>query len=752
MRKLATWAFSFAAGIFLAQYLLPPAWQLSACLAACVLGAAAYGVQNPRRLRILLIAVGLAAALSWNWAYVRFVSAPAEKLAGTKVSHLSMTLCAYPTATAHGAKVTVQPRIAGLHGVRAVYYGERSLLRLKPGSTVTLPSARLNSASRIQEDRVTAFTAKGAFLLITGRGRTTAAPGNADSPRWWPQRAGRAMQAQIAKLFSGDTAGFLTAILTGDKSRLSDGAVSDLSEAGVFHILAVSGMHCAFLLSMVVFLAGRHHRRLVAGIAVPLLGFYFLLAGGTPSVARACVMLTFLLLAPLCRREGDLTTALSAALALILIKNPFAACSVSLQLSFAAMAGMIWVTPPLTRFLVGKRSVSKPVKFLLGSFSATMGALVFTVPLSAGYFNILVLAAPLSNLLCLWAASLIFCTGLLAVLAGFVWLPLGAAVGLVPRALTVYLLGTARLLAKIPYHAVYFSSPGLKFWLAFVYVLFGAALLQPPAAPRKYALAAALSILTLLLTLRLDAGRYTAGRLNITVLDVGQGECVLLSANGHFAAIDCGSGNSWKDAGEIAADTLQSMGCRRLDYLMLTHYDEDHISGAAGLLHRIPADQLLAPKARDDGGLWKTVRREAQESKTPLHLVRNKELHSLGGTRISVYPPMGQANDNQRGISFCCTAGRYDLLVTGDMDAPAEKRLLDRYDLPRVDALVAGHHGAQTSTSDDLLKALRPKSVCISVGANSYGHPSVELLRRLKRTGCQVYRTDLKGTIHITVN
>ena len=137
MRKLATFALSFAAGIFLAQYLLSSSWQLTACLAACGLGAAAYFFQDSKRLRLLLIAVGLATAMSWNWIYVAAVSAPAERLAGTERRNLSMMLCDYAVPTAYGAKVTVRPRIAGLHGVQAVYYGEKSLLKLSPGDLVT---------------------------------------------------------------------------------------------------------------------------------------------------------------------------------------------------------------------------------------------------------------------------------------------------------------------------------------------------------------------------------------------------------------------------------------------------------------------------------------------------------------------------------------------------------------------------------------------------------------------------------------
>ncbi len=157
-------------------------------------------------------------------------------------------------------------------------------------------------------------------------------------------------------MFGGDNAGFLLALLTGQKGGLSAQADVDLSEAGVYHILAVSGMHCAYLLALVAFLTGRHRRRLTAAVAIPVLAFYAVLAGGSPSVVRACVMLSLLTAAPLFRRENDPPTALLTALFLILAQNPFAAKSVSLQLSFGAVMGLLWLTPGLYRLLAGRRS------------------------------------------------------------------------------------------------------------------------------------------------------------------------------------------------------------------------------------------------------------------------------------------------------------------------------------------------------------------------------------------------------------
>ena len=350
MRILATFTGAFALGIFLAQYLLPVEWLLPCGAAAFVLAFGRLFLRNDTGRRVLLVGVGLALAFGYDWLYIRQVQRPMEELAGTQ-REMTMTLCDYAISAGYGAKVTV--RLEDFPG-KAVYYGEEKLLELEPGQTVT-DLVQLQSSARIRDDDVTSFTSKGVFLLAYRRGEASYGEGTSASPRWWPVRMGRAMQSRIAELFMGDEAGFLTAILTGDKSRLSDEGAAALSEAGLYHILAVSGMHCGFLLALVTYLTGKHRRRLTALCALPLLAFYAALTGGSPSVLRSCVMLAFLLAAPVCRRDSDGPTALLAALFLILLANPFAAASISLQLSFTAMAGILFLTPRLYRLLMHGR-------------------------------------------------------------------------------------------------------------------------------------------------------------------------------------------------------------------------------------------------------------------------------------------------------------------------------------------------------------------------------------------------------------
>ena len=752
MRRLALLGGGFSLGIFLAQYLLPPAlWLPGAGLCLTLTALAAFLLRKtdlPRR-RALLLGCALAAGLGYNALYTQLVLSPAELLADTEREAVTMTLCEYPEATSYGAQVIV--RLNGLTPGKAVYYGSEALLGLEPGNTVTC-DVSFGSARTVRGEEIRSFTSKGVFLLCYRRGEETVETGSAGSLRWLPQRTARAMAERIDEIFSQDSAPFLTAILTGDRSGIPQKAGDDLSEVGLYHLLAISGMHCAYLMELLYLVLGRHRRRLTAFLGLPLLLFYALLSGASPSVLRACVMLSFLLFAPLFGRERDSLTAIFAALLLILLANPFAAASVSLQLSFAAIGGILWVTPKLSDWLGKGRDLGAAGRFVTGSVSVSLGAMVFTTPLCAVYFNSLTLISPVSNLLCLWCVGLIFCGGLLAVALSFLWLPLGPVLAFVPGLLVRYLLWMAGLLAKIPYHALYFSNPYLKYWLGLLYLLFGIAWLSREKGKRKWLLSAGLSAACLLYAVYLGSLRYAYGSLNAEVLDVGQGQSVILSSQGDFALTDCGSLNRWKDAGGIATEALQSAGCRQLRYLLLTHYDYDHVSGVQGLLARVGAETLLCPPDGGDTDAQAAILAAAEANGTEVRFITEETTLPLGEATLTVYPPLGDDSSNERGLVYLVSAGDYDLLITGDIDAEMEQRLIERYDLPDIEALVVGHHGSKYSTSSELLDALRPETAFISVGSNSYGHPSDQAMERLAERDITIYRTDLQGDLRLSVH
>ena len=755
MRVLATIGFSFSAGVFLAALLPWNGWQLYAAGGVLLLALAWLFAARKQKYfrRGLLILLPLAVSLAYFVGYDHLVRQPIENRCGA-ASDFTATVCDWPQATERGARVTVE--LEGYHRARAVLYGEAELLAARPGDTVT-GTAQWQSAAHFDSDDVTHFNARGVYALLYGREDVRLSAGDGDALRWLPQRAGKAFREKVAAIWDDPrVSGFLTAELTGDKSAMDDGDYLAMQETGLAHLFAVSGLHCAFLVTLLALLISRR-QRLLCAVTIPLLLFYMVMVGMSPSVVRACIMQIFLLIAPLFRRGSDPLTSLAAALLVILLCNPFAAASVSLQLSFSATLGMVLLSPRLYKLLTGwYKGKCRPLRtalcFVAANLSATLSAVVFTAPLTAWYFRIFVLVAPLSSLLAVPAAGWSFMAAFVTVLLGFVWLPLASLLGWISWALVRYILWIANGMMSWRYHAVYFTNPYLIYWLLFLYAAFiGCA--ATPDGKRKYLLASALSVLTLTAAIWVNRQDYQYGVLTALTLDVGQGESVILTSGGETALVDCGSSNSYKDPGGLAADTLHSMGVRELSAVVVTHYHADHTNGLYEVLRRIPVQTIYLPDIEDEYGVRERLVSLAEEKGVQVTYVTKETTDTLGDTVLTLYPPVQSGGDlNELGLTALASAGDFDLLITGDMSGSTEKKLVETYALPDIEVLVVSHHGSRYSSNIRFLKAVMPEAAVISVGDNNYGHPSEETLQRLLAMGADIWRTDQQGTIRITVN
>lgn len=755
MRVLATVGFSFAAGLFLT--LLPwDGWQLYAAgaLALASLLWALLGRGTPHLRRVLLVLLPLMVSLLYFSAYRALVRQPVQALCGGE-HDFSAAVCDWPEATERGAKVTI--RLHGLLGAKAVYYGDDDLLSLRPGDALS-GTAWWNDVAAIGDGDLRQFSSRGVYALLYDRDTLTVQPAPDMPLGYAPQYAAKALRDKLAQLWDDPSVlGFLTAELTGDKSLLPESDYVAMQETGLAHIFAVSGLHCAFLVTLLSLLIPPTHRRTLCAVASAVLVFYMLLTGLSPSVARACVMQLFLLSAPLFRRGSDPLTSLAAALTVILLVNPYAVGSVSLQLSFAATLGMVLLSGRLYKSFTGwyrgrNRAVRAALSFLAANLAATLGALVFTAPLTAYYFNILSLVAPLAGLLAVPAAGYAFMSAFVSALLGLVWTPLGLLAGYVPLLLVKYILWVAHLLLAVPYHAVYFTNVYLRVWLLYVYAAFLGCAVTPDG-KRKYALASALTVLTLAACLWLNSRWQQYGAFRAAVLDVGQGESVALCSGSEAALVDCGSSNSYVDAGSVAADALQSAGIRRLSAVIVTHYHADHTNGLTEVLTRLPVDTLYLPDIEDEYGVRDRLVSLAAHQGADVVFVTGPTRITLGEAVLTVYPPLLTTGDlNEQGLTALATAGDFDLLITGDMAGQTEQLLAQTYPLPDVEVLVVSHHGSRYSSDESFLRAITPDNAVISVGDNRYGHPAEETLRRLQAVDATVWRTDQQGSIRIIID
>lgn len=764
MRKLASFALPFGVGIFLSAYLLPRLVQLAGA-AVCALIWVVYlrrwrRQRVDKRLRPVLYTAGLSIALLWSWGYDMRTVYPAEQLAGTEETFVFQAADWPETGT---YSVSVEARLLNQDGpdlgvLLYFYPGDEKIPDIKPGDTLTC-TAQLRLADTVGGEENGYYYSKGIFLTANAAEIPTVTPAENVPLKYWPALWRRAMGECIGELFSDETAGLALALTTGDKSGLTGSFYTALKRCGLAHVVAVSGMHMSMVVMLAAMLVRRRRRKMMAIVSIPLVLVFMALTGFAPSVVRAGVMQILLLLGPALSREGDTVTSLSFALLLLLLQNPYAAMSVGLQLSFLSVAGILTITGWLNekffhRFPL-KKGKTKPrrlynsaVRFLVGCVTMSIGAIAFTTPLTVYYFGTVSLVSPLANLLTLWAVTVLFLLCLPAA-------ALGGVLPVVGKVLAALAEPVSWLFHRIVYglSGLTFASVSLEtgryilFWLLFVYAVIGACILFRKEKPKPIAPVCCCTI-TLAAALLFNALSLRSGGLSVTVLDVGQGQSILLTAQGSTALVDCG-GSGGDDPGDIAADYVQAMGRSTLDLLVLTHYHSDHACGVPELMERLDVVALAVPDVEPDSALRAEILALAEEKGTEVIFIEEDATVELGGASLTLYAPLGTGGGNEEGLSVLATQGDFDALITGDMNAAVERRLVKYGNLPDIELLVAGHHGSASSTSKELLEAVTPEYAVISVGYNSYGHPAPETLDRLEQAGCTVWRTDLQGTITV---
>lgn len=755
MRKLATFAAGFSGTAFLWRYGLEPV-LLSLAGAGLLVLLLAGKTKEPARLRkrMGLILAGMVLSLVWCNLYAHITLSPWEGRHKEKDISLEAQVEGFPHSVSQRlqsvpAQFTDPKTGARIHGLLYFPKGEP----VEPGDRLSL-CGTLYLADRVGEEETTFFSSKGLFLRVYAD-RTEVLPQPEGSAHtYWALTFSRGIRDQLIQSLGPERGGLAAALVTGDKSALEEDFLALSRRAGLAHIIVVSGMHVSILSSLIALAAGRS-RRGGAVLTLLLLCGFALIAGGTPSVWRAVFLCGAGLAAPLVGRENDPPTALLTALLLLLLWNPFSVASASLQLSFAAVAGIQWLTPRLLKRWLPRRpkgasSLRKLLWrgkcLLLENLAVTLGAILFTTPISAFYFGSVSLLGPLSNLLTLWAVTNAFALSALTALLGMLFAPLGGLLALASAPFLDYLLWIIPKLGRLPFSMVTLTSDYVAMGFAALCLLLGLNLFWPGKGKRIW-VPALCGVLLFGFSIGLTRLEYALSDLTVAVLDVGQGQAVCLHWKGYTAMVDCGG--SVGNAGDKAADYLADLGIQTLDLLILTHYHADHTNGVVELMKRMEVQTIALPDVSPEDPVRQEILSLAQSRGTQVDFITENRTLPIGESgKLSLYAPLGTGGGNEQGLSILASAGEYDVLLTGDMNAEVEKRLIKYGNLPDIELLVAGHHGSKSSTCSQLLTALRPETAVISAGRhNSYGHPAPETLFRLEEAGASIYRTDLTGSV-----
>lgn len=742
MRKLMWFSVGFAVSCVVAIYLISGSILAWLALAFGVLAIAALFLKQKLVNITGLILLGFAVGVLWMWGYDAIYLQPAKQYDGTTVM-TKIEATDYCRETQYGGTIDGSLRLDGKTYRVRLYLEE--LRDIKPGDSI-YAVYKLGMTTPSGEEESDYYQGKGIFLIAEPEGAVSVEPVEEIPAKYFAAVLRREITKLLDEIFPEDVLGFVRALLLGDSSLLTYEEDTAFKVSGIRHVIAVSGLHVSILFSLVYTVAFR--RRLsTALLGIPTLLLFAAVAGFTPSINRACIMQILMILALLLNQEYDPPTALAFAVLVLLAVNPMTITSASFQLSVGCVVGIFMFSGRISKYILdklghptGRTLGARLARWISSGTGVTLGAMIFTTPLVAWYFGMVSLVSVFTNLLTLWAVSIVFYGIMLACLLGWIWLPLGKIAAWIFSWLARFVLLVAKLLASFPLAAVYTCSVYIVLWIVVCYLLFAVFLLAKRKKP-----VVLLSMMAVCLCLSLGASYIEPrmDKLRVTVFDVGEGQSILLQCQGKYYLIDCG-GTSGDGTADTVAQALLSQGIMKLDGIILTHYDKDHSGGIPGLLLRVGTRCLYLPDIDDDGNMKQQLTDSYGDT---ICWVDTELCIADGRSKLTmITAPSDNTDENESGICVLFQTENYDILITGDRGSSGESALLAAYDLPQLELLVAGHHGSANSTNFELLSKTLPADVVISTGGQ-YGHPTAGVLDRLSMFGCKVWRTDQDGTI-----
>jgi competence protein ComEC len=577
-------------------------------------------------------------------------------------------------------------------------------------------------------------------------------------------------------VLSEPQAGLLTGILLGVESGIPEDLMVDFSATGTTHLIAISGFNITIIGGIFAGLAqwvfDRRRAMLAAIVAVVI---YTLLVGASAAVVRAALMGLLYLFGRYVGRSSYAPVSLAAAVVALTTWNPYVLWDVGFLLSFAATAGLMLYTEPLERAVGGAlgrvmsaERARQMVDLVSETFLVTVAAQIATAPILTAAFGRLSLVTLLSNLLVLPIQPYLMITGGVATLLGLIRQPLGQLVGWAAWVFLTYTIEMVRWTADLPFASVPVDVDG---WMVGVYygLLGGVSWWITRSKERRLELWGQLraslssnlvsktliggSVILLVLALFLRAS-LADGRLHVSFLDVGQGDAIFIQTpSGRQALIDGGPSPS-----VLLSHLGRRTGFwdRSLDLVMLTHPDADHITGLVSALERYRVEKVIFREMECDDAMCEEWRQLVEDGGATVYRGEaGLEIELDEGLVLEVLHPgvelVACEGFNDNSVVTRLTYGEASMLLTGDIQAKAKRRLLADQARLRSTVLKVAHHGGCDSTTAAFLEAVDPQLAVISVGAeNEFGHPCDALLRRLD--GRTVYRTDEYGTVTFTTD
>lgn len=573
------------------------------------------------------------------------------------------------------------------------------------------------------------------------------------------------MKNQISKLLPKETAGLCLGMLIGDTSSIDGDLQEDFRDSNLSHILAVSGSNVSYIIVSITYIFNKmcFRKKLSKIISIFLLFLFMLLTGCTSSVNRACIMAILMLIGDLLYRKSDVYNNLAISALILLIINPYSILDIGFQLSYMGTIGIVFLHDKINNFI---KTDNRILKYFLEMFYVTTCANIAIIPIMMFHFNTISLTFYFSNILAGPILGIIVIMGFIMFFISLIFIPLATPIAFILNIMLKLIIKIAEITASIPFSKILITTPSI-FFIAIWYIIIFLIVYRRNVkdfyskSKKKINIIISITLVVIIISnLVININRH----LKIYFIDVGQGDsCLIVTPSNKRILIDGGGSEFGSfDVGEkTLIPYLLDRKIKKLDYIIISHFDSDHVGGILTIIKNIKVDKIVICKQGKNSENYKNFLNIVKNKKIDVYVVKEKnKIEIEQDTFIYILHPTGDLisdnilNNNSIVMKFCYKS--FSMLFTGDIEEIAENELIKRYENSNIlssTVLKVGHHGSKTSSTGNFLNKVKPKIALIGVGSkNTFGHPNNGVLDRLKKLSCKIYRTDFNGEITLTVD
>ncbi len=603
-----------------------------------------------------------------------------------------------------------------------------------------------------------------------------------------------AVTKNIEKLLEEKEQQIVKGLILGDTTTLEETIKEKFQIANISHVLAVSGMHIIYIIIGIEMVLKKWlGRRNVKYVVMIGLLFYMSITGFTSSIVRAGIMGMMNLIAFLVYRKNDIWTSIAISLGIILIQNPYAITGVGLQLSYLGTIGIILFHKNVKQYLDNKKIIKKNIHIkqskriskitenLKDMVAVTISAQIMILPIMLYHFNMIGIYFILANILVSVIIAPIMFLSIIFIISSFIHLEIAKCISIF-LSLGIKVLIQISNLANLPFSKIYIPTPSiLSIIIYYIVILVSNQIYRIYTSKYLNCTKKRVKNVIALMKYKLYEKKkktweiyqkilrerniqafiertykgiffiiFLIGicqfpkNLEIHFLDVGQGDaCFIITPNHKTILID--GGGSTSSTFDVGKDTLTpyllDKGYTSIDYVFISHFDQDHVGGILSVLEELQIDQIFISKQEEKNENYKKFLEFVKQKRLKVQELKARDTILIGDVTFHIlWPIEKQIEENQLNNNAMVMKLQYksfSMLFTGDIEEVAEKKILNLYNANleslKATVLKVAHHGSRSSSTEAFIKAVNSKIAIIGVGENNmFGHPNDAVLERLQ--------------------